>query len=79
MNLKTLSNTAFATANTPFSFGVGFINLSAGTLVVEGSSVAGSGYTDLLSIPTNEGLSVDGRLPNYIRVKTAANLTMVGN
>lgn len=80
MKAQTLNNTAFATTDTPFAFGVAFANLSAGTLVVEGSDTSDSaGYTDLLSVPTNEILSVDGRLPKWIRVKTAANLSMLAN
>lgn len=80
MKVNALNNTAFATANTPFSFGVAFQNPTAGALVVEGSDTSSTtGYTDLATVPISGMVSVDGRLPKWIRVKTAATVYMLGN
>lgn len=80
MRCRQLTNTALDTKDTPWSFGVAFLNMSAGTLVVEGSDTSAStGYTDQLSLATLKGGEIAGRLPRWIRVKTAAELTMLGN
>lgn len=80
MKVTALTNTAVETNDTPLAFGVGFFNGTAGDLVVEGSDTsASSGYTDLVTVPATGMASVNGRLPRWIRVKTAATVYTMQN
>ena len=80
MKITALTNTPVETQNTPLAFGVGFLNFTGGNLVVEGSDTSPStGYTDLVTVPTLGGISVNGRLPKWIRVKTAATVYTLQN
>lgn len=82
MRCTAVSQTALDTKNTPWSFGVVALNSTAGALVLEGSDTSSTtGFTDLTTVPLTGAAEVSngGRLPRWVRTKTAGTLYLLGN
>lgn len=75
LDMKALTNTAWATGTSPFLKGGSaiFVNFTAGNLIVEGSSTATGTYTTVATVPAT-GMIEGTDLPAYIRVSTAATV-----
>lgn len=82
MRCVAIAQTALDTKNTPWSFGVVALNASAAAITLEGSDTSSTaGFTDIVVVPITGAAEANsgGRLPRWVRAKTAGTLYLLGN